>query len=211
MNDYRQSAFNVKFATAAKTLGVTPEKIVSLKIRDCVGSYDVYRDMVHSLEQEFGFQSSPVTGELQGRGYLLTKDKAHVIVVEHETGLEILYIAGSIASLIALIPIVLQAWGAIRRFADPRNPFQKVEVRKLNENGELQEDNILLNHLSVGNASNLALTAAASLLEGEFQELNRKLESLSPRILELEQRLAKLEDGPKRKRGSRSNPKRNKS
>jgi hypothetical protein len=92
MNNCRKNAFNVKFASAAKALDVTTEKIVSLKLRDIVSSNHEYRDLTHSLEREFGFQCSPVAGELQGRGHLVTvtKEKAKAIVVEHESGLEIL-------------------------------------------------------------------------------------------------------------------------
>jgi hypothetical protein len=188
MND-----FNAEFASAAKALGVTPEKIVSLKIRDNVSSYNEYRDLIHSLEREFGFQCSPVTGELQGRGHLLTKEKSKVIVVEHETGLEILYIAGSIASLIALIPIIMQGWSGLRQFANPKNPFNVVEVRRLDESGNLQEHpthNFQLH--GVADASNLALTTA-SLLEEEFQKVNGQIEWLLPRIAALEKRLTDVE------------------
>lgn len=193
MNDHRQNSFNIKFTSASSALGVSPQKVVSLKIRDCVNSYSEYHDMIHSLETEFGVQSSPVGGDLQGRGYLLVKQNAKVIIVEHETGLEILYIAGSIASLIALIPMILQAWGAIRRFSNPRNPFQAVEVRRLNEKGELHEDTVHMDHHSVGGESSLILTAAANILEEELQKLTSQVERLAPEITLFERRLSKVE------------------
>jgi len=193
MNDYRKNAFDVKFASAAKAFGVTSDKIVSLKIRDNVGSYSEYQDLIHSLEKEFGFHCSPVTGDLQGRGHLLTKEKTKVILVEHETGLEILYIAGSIASLIALIPMILQGWTAVRHFADPRNPFHGIEVRRLDVSGNLQEHPTHLVHRhAVADSYNLALTTA-SLLEEEFQKVTGQIELLLPRIATLERRLTELE------------------
>jgi hypothetical protein len=193
MNDHRQNSFHIKFNTAGNALGVAPEKIVSLKIRDCVNSYSEYHDMVHALEMEFGVQSSPVSGELQGKGYLLIKQNSKVIIVEHETGLEILYIAGSIASLISLIPIILQAWNALRRFTNPRNPFHAVEVRRLDEKGELHENTVHMDHHAIGSQSSLALTAAANILEGELQKITGQAELLAPKITALEQRLSKVE------------------
>jgi len=139
---------------------------------------------------------------------LLAKEKSQVIVVEHESGLEILYIAGSVASLIGLIPIILQAWSAIRRFSDPANPFQNLEVRRLNEKWELQEDTIHLNRHGLGDISNLALTTAAGLLEDEFQKLSRHIESVLPQIAALEQRLAKVEVALKNLKSSKRRSKR---
>ena len=209
MNEHRQNSFHIKFNTAGSALGVAPGKIVSLKIRDCVNSYSEYRDMIHSLEMEFGVHSSDVIGELQGRGYLLIKQNAKVIIVEHETGLEILYIAGSIASLIALIPMILQAWNAIRRFTNPRNPFHAVEVRRLDEKGELHENTVHMDHHTIGSESSLVLTAAANILEGELQKIICHAELLAPKITALEQRLSKVEaalklsKSPKRKSKSK--------
>jgi hypothetical protein len=208
MNNYRQNAFKEKFASAAIALGVTSEKIVSLKIRDLVSSYNDYRDLISSLEREFGFQCCPVTGEFQGKGHLLTKEQSKVIVVEHESGLEILYIAGSIASLIGLIPVILQGWKALRQYSNPANPFHQVEVRKLNENGELHEDNVHLNPHGVDDASHLALTVTAGLFEGEFQKLTHRVESISPQIVALEKRIAKVEVALKCAKSSKGKPKR---
>jgi hypothetical protein len=117
-------------------------------------------------------------------------------------------IAGSVASLIGLIPTILQAWNALRRFSDPANPFQNFEIRRLNENGELQEDTVHLDRHGVGDASNLALTAAAGLLEDEFQKLSRQIASMSPQIAGLEKRLAKVEVELKDSKPSKRNPKR---
>jgi len=193
MTDFRQNAFSVKFASAAQALGVTPEKIVSLKVRDSVSSYTEYRDLIHSLEREFGFQCSPITGELQGSGYLLAKEKSKVVLVEHETGLELLYIAGSIASLITLVPMILQGWSALRRFSSPKNPFNEIEVRRLDASGNLQEHHTHLFHdRGIADVSNLALTTA-SLLEEEFQEMNDQIEQLLRRTTALEKRLATVE------------------
>jgi len=199
MDSNRQSHFNLKFASAARALGVTPDKIVSLKIRGNVNSYNEYGDLIHSLEREFGFQCSPVVGELQGHGYLLAKEKSKIILVEHETGLEILYIVGSIASIIGIIPLVLQGWKAVRRFANPENPFENVEIRTLDEDGELREHPAhQLAGRGITAAFNVGL-AAVSLLEHEFHEMTALVERLSPRVSALEKRLGRVENKSKKK------------
>ena len=112
--NYREEAFKIKFTNAGRHLGVTPDQVISLKLRDMVSSYNDYHEMLQTLEHETGVQSLPIKDDLQGRGHLVGQGDQKIIVVEHETGLEILYVAGSIASLIALIPLVLQAWGSVR-------------------------------------------------------------------------------------------------
>ena len=120
--DYRQKTFKAKFTSASKHLGVDPDQVISLKLRDMVASYSEYQELLHVLEQEVGIHWSEVDGNLQGKGYLVDHDDQKVIVVEHETGLELLYIAGSIASLIGLIPLVIQAWGSVRGYLDRITP-----------------------------------------------------------------------------------------
>ena len=105
--NYREESFRQKFCSAAQQLSVRPDQVISLKFRENIGSYEHYQELVENLQHEFGVQCSRVDKELQGRGYLLSLGPARVILVEHETGLEVLYIAGSIASLISLVPLVL--------------------------------------------------------------------------------------------------------
>ncbi|MBN2021224.1 MAG: hypothetical protein JW809_00380 [Pirellulales bacterium] len=63
---------------------------MSLKIRENVGGYHDYHVLLRELEREAGIQSQDVQGNFQGNGYLVEQSKTKVIVVEHETGLEIL-------------------------------------------------------------------------------------------------------------------------
>jgi hypothetical protein len=177
--DYRKEVFKSKFKNAGKHLGVTPNQIISLKLREMVSSYSEYHDMFRILEHEAGIQSLPIKDDLQGRGHLVGQGDQKIIVVEHETGLEILYIAGSIASLIGLIPLVLQSWGAIRGYLDRRhaNHIRSVEIRRIDNAGELRED-----HAQGFPASsafpfsmlNSVLLSVARILENDLQSLRHE-------------------------------------
>jgi hypothetical protein len=193
--DYREKTFKAKFASAGKHLGVAPDQIVSLKLRDTVHSYEEYHEMLRVLEHEAGIHWSKIDGDLQGQGYLVDNDGQKVIIVEHETGLEILYIAGSIASLIGLVPVVLQCWGGIRGYLDHRHAhqFRNVEIRRIGSDGSLKEDH----SCGLGGPStfplsvvNTALSAAARILDADICQLRHDVESLSDRLAAVEMLLS---------------------
>jgi hypothetical protein len=195
--DYREESFRRKFNSAAQHLNVCSDQIVSLKFRENVGSYGDYRELVETLRQEAGVHFSEVDGDLQGHGYVLEHDKTKLLLVEHETGLEILYIAGSIASLFGLIPLVLQGWTAIRGlFPRHRTPTDHaVEIRRIDNVGRLREEH-LPNLYMPGSpmqiqASVPALLKAASLLEHENKNLVGQVEALTRRIDALEKKASK--------------------
>ncbi|MGA3333582.1 MAG: hypothetical protein ABSC62_05390 [Terracidiphilus sp.] len=192
--DYREEAFRRKFNNAAHHLNVSADQIVSLKFRENVGSYGDYRDLLDTLEHEAGIHYSEVDGDLQGRGYIVGLEKAKLLLVEHETGLEVLYIAGSIASLFGLIPLVLQGWAAIRgrfpgRHAQMDGP---VEIRRIDNAGRLQEEHLRSQQLSASllHIGTFAPTVsmAAALMEEETRNLSRQIEKLSSRIEALEKK-----------------------
>lgn len=190
--NYREQAFNDKFASASRHLGVRPDQIVSLKLRDVVSSYSEYHEMLQVLEHDAGVYWTEVDGNLQGRGYLLDHESQKVIVVEHETGLEILYVASSIASLIGLIPLVLQCWGAVRGYLDRRHShqFRSVEVRRLDAQGNLLEDRS--NGLTGPSAFplsilNTAVSSAARILDADVRALREEVRSLSERLTVIEE------------------------
>jgi hypothetical protein len=147
MKDNRQEAFRIKFKSVAEVFGVAPKQVVSLKFRELVRDYGDYYKLIQDLEKNSCVTSLVLQKDLSGPGYLLTKDAAKAIVVEHETGLELLYIAGSIASLVGIIPMILKAWNGIRGFV-PSNPFASAEVRVLDGTGQLHEAHIPINHHS---------------------------------------------------------------
>jgi hypothetical protein len=194
--DHRDASFLRKFEGAARHLAVRPEQVVSLKLRENVNSYDEYLQLVEVLQHEFGLQCSEIQADLQadlqGRGYLLGDGKTRLILVEHESGLELLYIAGSIASLIGLVPLVLQGWRALRgQFAGIHGlPDHGVEIRRIDASGNLQEEQIHDWHFgSFGALGSVlpALATTAGLIETEIRALSDQLKMLNSRVSLLEE------------------------
>jgi hypothetical protein len=189
--DYRTEAFKTKLSDAGRHLGVTPKDVVSLKLRENVSSNAEYREFFRALEHEAGFQCTPVDGDFQGKGYLLADGSSRVIIVEHETGLEILYIAGSIASLIGILPLIVQGWRAFRGHHAGRCDFDDrgVEIRRIDEKGHLSEDHVherSLFHNSQFTANTFLATSAAKTIESELQQLKEQIKALSGRVDTLE-------------------------
>ena len=147
--DNRIDSFVKKFTSAQSEMkDGTVQDIVSIKFRDdCVNSSDYQRFINDVIIDQCNLDAREVKGEFQGRAWLISDRKENrLIVVEHETGLEILYIAGSIASLISLIPMISSGWKYMRH----RFPFRghghddrwQVEMRRLNAEGKLIEQQI---------------------------------------------------------------------
>jgi len=185
--DHRTETFKTKFSDAGRHLGVNPKKVVSLKLRENVSSNDEYRNFFRALEHEAGFRCTPVDGDLQGKGYLLSDGSSRVIVVEHETGLEILYIAGSIASLIGILPLIVQGWRAFRGHHATRRDFDDrgVEIRRIDENGHLTEDHVHernLLHNSPFTANTFLATSAAKTIESELRQIKEQIKALIGRV-----------------------------
>lgn len=192
--NYREKAFRTKFMNAGRHLGVAPDRVISLKLRDMVSSYNDYHEMLLLLEHETGIQSIPIKDDLQGRGYLVGQGDQKIIVVEHETGLEILYVTGSIASLIGLIPLVLQAWGAIRGHLDRShaNHIRGIEIRRIDAAGNLREDHqhdLPISSSFPLNILNSTIFSAARVLENDLKSLTDEVRSHSERLDTLEKGL----------------------
>jgi len=202
--NYREKTFKDKFKDASRHLNVSPEQVVSLKLRDTVSSYGEYHELLKVLEHEIGIQWHEVDGDLQGRGYLVGDDKVKTIVVEHETGLEILYVAGSIASLVCLIPLILQCWSGIRgRGRRPYLPdFRSVEIRRLDNKGRLIEDRahgIAAPWSGPLSFVNTALTSAAEVIDSEIKDLRNDVKALFGRVESLEKNVSKPSKMQKKK------------
>ncbi len=186
--DYREESFKRKFSSAAQHLNVGADQFVSLKFRENVGSCDDYRVLIDMLQNEAGILYSEVDGDLQGRGYMLGHGKTRLLLVEHETGLEILYIAGSIASLLGLIPLVLQGWAAIRGRL-PRHGASldyPVEIRQIDQTGRLNEKHLHPHQLSASlmpmGSFFSAIATAGILVESEMENLVRQMKDLQSRV-----------------------------
>ena len=214
--DHRTESFKTKFSEAGQLLGVTPKDVVSLKLRENVSSYDEYRNFFRALEHEAGFQCSPVDGDLQGKAYLLSDGSSRVIIVEHETGLEILYIAGSIASLIGILPLIVQSWRAFRGHHAGRRDFDDrgVEIRRIDEKGHLAEEHIherTMFDIRPFTANTFLATSAAKTIESELQQIKEQIKALSGRVDALEgqnQVKAERRKSRTRKRGSQKQDRR---
>ena len=180
--DYRQKDFLTKFKDASKHLKVTPNELISLKVREN-SNYQEYKVLLDDLEKS-GLSTTQIDGKLQGNGYLVANFDSKVIIVEHETGLEILYIAGSIASLLALPQIILFYWEKANslknRFMHHFNDDGGIEIRKLDNSGQLVEE-----HFSKSYIQNQALLNASneiSQLKNEVKNLNTRLGVLEKKI-----------------------------
>jgi hypothetical protein len=191
--DYREESFKRKFNAAAQHLSAPADQIVSLKLRETVSSYSDYRELVEMLQHEAGIHYSEVDGDLQGRGYLLSHEKTKLLLVEHETGLEILYIAGSIASLVGLVPLILQGWAAIRRQFSPRHVPNDgpVEIRRIDRTGHLQEEHLHPRQLS-GSLLHIGAFAptvsiTATIIENDMRSLVQEVEQLGRRVDAIEE------------------------
>ena len=192
--DYRQNAFRIKFMNASKHLGVAPDQIISLKLRDMVTSYSEYHNMLRILDHEAGIQSSPIQDDLQGKGHLVSQGDQRIIVVEHETGLEILFVASSIASLIGLVPLVLQAWSSIRGHFTRRhaNHIRDVEIRRIDSAGNLQEEhphNLTSSSIFPLSTLNSVILSVANVLEDDLKSLRQEVRSQNERLTAIEKAL----------------------
>jgi hypothetical protein len=108
------------------------------------------------------------------------KDRAQnrAILVEHETGLEILGAIGSFASLIALLPMISSGWTRLRHrlFGPPydRPDVEGIEVRQIDLNGNLieqQAPSVEVYFLNAAARDQSVLTQRISQLEDEVKRL----------------------------------------
>ena len=100
--------------------------------------------------------------------------------MEHETGLEILFIASAVGTLIQLLPMIGSGWKWLkRRFS--HDPFDErdgggIEIRQLNMNNVLVEQQVQSVELYVLNAGlqeNARLKERVRLLEEKLEGLEQ--------------------------------------
>ncbi|MEW6536476.1 MAG: hypothetical protein AB1454_12775 [Candidatus Auribacterota bacterium] len=187
--DYREKAFKEKFDNASLYLGVEPEQIVSLKFRETVSSYSEYHKLLDVLQRELHISYQKIDGNFQGTGYLVTDTNSKVILVEHESGLELLYIAGSIASLLQLIPLIRQCWLGIRNHFDSHHHrgFRNIEIRKIDIKGRIKEDRVPEEEVfCTPLLPNSLIVSATQRIESEIDSLKNEIKALSERIKKVE-------------------------
>ncbi len=110
--DLREKAFLAKLQAAAAELNAASHRdIESLKFRDSTSSHD-YRDLITELGP---MKVVEILGDYQGKAWKITDaDDNSIIIVEHETGLEILYVVGAVASIVSLVPVIVNTWNSMR-------------------------------------------------------------------------------------------------
>ena len=178
--DWRRKNFLAKFKAAAIELNAALYcDIESLKFRDIIGFHD-YRELVKELGP---LKILEIQGDYQGRAWkLIDADDNSVIIVEHETGLEILYVVGAVASIVNLVPIIINTWDRIRDHWPPfRGHFGKgtPERRRFDRNNRLVEEPappvemIVLQHLLRQYGT---LSERISSLEAEVSSLKSRID-----------------------------------
>lgn len=201
--DYREKAFKEKFNNASLYLGVAPIQIISLKFRETVHSYSEYHNLLDILQREANISHKKLKDNFQGTGYLISDSNSKVILVEHETGLEILYIAGSVASLVGLVHLISQCWIRMRNHFDfhPDRDFRDLEIRKIDEKGKIKEDRVR-RHGTLGMSfvpSSLIISATQNL-ENEIKSLKQEIKILSKRIEDIKKPQGRKEVAKKDKK-----------
>ena len=181
--DYRTRSFTDKFQSAALILKCgSPHDIISLKVRGPAMPSE-YHELVAQLQHESELDVTPVKGDFAGQAWAVSLDSTdRIILVEHETGLEILYVAGSIASLGALVPIIVSGWNSLRRHfgnAHRHGIADPVESRRFDTTGTLVEQRI----------NNLA-TVLVETLRAERESNAGKIAVLEKQVRDLERQLA---------------------
>ncbi len=104
-----------------------------------------------------------------------------MLLVEHETGLEILYVAGSIASLISLIPLINSGWKLLHRKYSVRpfirHPGEEVELRTIGPRDQILEHDIYSVEdyvISESTKEIASLKLRVETLERELSEVKEK-------------------------------------
>ncbi len=183
--DHRTESFARRFRSAESHLGAQDiQGVVSLKFRHHYVNGPEYSQFINDhLTRNLGFDVARLDGEFGGQAWLVT-DKAQnrAILVEHETGLEILGAIGSVASLIALIPMISAGWANLRhRFLPPR--FDRpdgdaIEVRRFDRNDVLIEQQSPSVEVYVLNAT----LQDYAILRQEVDQLKAQIEGLQKQL-----------------------------
>jgi hypothetical protein len=198
--DWRKKTFLAKFRTAAEELNaISHRDVESIKFRDSSGSHD-YRELMAELGP---LKVIEIQGNYQGKAWKLTDaDDNSIIIVEHETGLEILYIVGAVASIVGLVPLVVNTWNRLRDHWPPhRERFGPgvLERRRFNSKGKLVEEP----------APPVEVMILQHVLN-QYDKLNERISSLETEVSSLKSRIdSPTQNVVKKKRPKVSNKKTN--
>ncbi|MFA5191358.1 MAG: hypothetical protein WC740_11565 [Verrucomicrobiia bacterium] len=150
---------------------------------DCVNGSEYTHFVDDFLGRNLGLAVKRLDGDFGGQAWLVKDNRQNrAILVEHETGLEILGAIGSVASLIALLPLISSAWTSLRdRFSRHRfdhSGHADVEIRRFDQNNTLIEEHAPTVEAYVLNMTlqdHSALKQKVSKLETEVERLKKAL------------------------------------
>ncbi len=183
--NYRKDPFINKFTSAQLYLkNKAIQNIVSIKYREHCVNHDEYLHLIEDyIKGKLNLNVKSIDGDFQGHAWLVSDNSNNeVILVEHETGLEILCIAGSIASIIGIFPFIISGLRFIKdRFSPHRYhdlERERIEIRKLDSKNILIENhvqNIETYILQENSKENEKLKRKVSKLEKEVNDLKKTL------------------------------------
>lgn len=170
-----------KFQAAAVELkAISYCDVEALKFRDSTSSHD-YRELLAELGT---LKAVEAQGNYQGKAWKLTDANDNsIIIVEHETGLEILYVVGAIASIVSLVPIIVNTWNRIQDHWPPfreRPGMDGIKIRHFDRRNRLIEEPappveaLILQHLLKQNDK---LVERMSSLETEVSKLKIRMKN----------------------------------
>ncbi len=177
--DSRARAFRDRFRFVAGELGAKSlNDIESLKFRWLSNLYG-YDKLLSNVDR---ITVEKVDGKRLGPAWKVTDNSGSAVILEeHETGLEVLYVVSSLSSIIALVQSIINALGKHRRnryFPEELIHEQQIEKRKIVDGGKLEEDFIpslefwFLTHLI---EQNERLVDRISSMEKQLQELKSSM------------------------------------
>jgi hypothetical protein len=170
--------FEQKFNECSKFIKANPKDIVSLKYRE-IRDHNYYQELLSNLNNIEGLKIENLGHIMNGISYKISYGSQRVVLVEHETGLEILYISGSIASLIALIlQVASMISGRRKGMQGYPNDLRDVEVRYFDKKGEFIED-----HRS--NYLPFEIFLLPQALITDIEMLNKRVANLEKKIKQL--------------------------
>lgn len=182
--DNNEKYFQQKFKDCSLHLNAQSNDIISLKYREIRDNY-FYTELFVHLEKIKNLNVEKIGNTMGGNAYVISYGEQKIVIVEHETGLEILYIAGSIASLIGLVLQIGSMIGNHRSHSHFQEDFRDVEVRYFDKKGKFIEDH-----------KHNYLPYETFLLP---QSNNVEIDLLKKRVDSLEKKMDKLIDKQKKK------------
>lgn len=191
--DNRSQQFTDKFKSAQNELRAQlVNDIISFKFKENV-NHSEYQHFLDYIRHDLNLSASQVSGNYQGQAWLITDENDNkLIIVEHETGLEILAVLGYIYTVRDTLLLLSYGWNYLKdrffsgRFGHPGGTGKPVEIRKFDSGG-----NKLIERPIV--------SVESYVLNLGFEENKKLIE----RVAKLEKEMAKLKETKNNKRKGR--------